>query len=339
MTAARAKISKERGRMRGLGIANFLECVGGSWHESSSIRFTEDRRIHLVVATQSHGQGHETSFPQVVADRLGVPYDLIDLCQGDSADLPKAGFATVGSRSMIMVGSALSNTCRMIIEKGRRAAAEYLETAEADIEYAEGIFHVAGTDRSVDLFDLAKHMRSIANGSPDCRETLDSEGEYIAPDMHFPNGCHICEIEIDPQTGKIEVDRYVAVDDVGTIINPPIVHGQVHGGVCQGLGQVLMEHCQYGADGQFLTASFMDYAMPRASDLPSFSTEFHPVPSPKNPIGAKGSGECGVTGSLPALTNAISDALLRASVATDLDMPFTAEKVWRALRAAASVPK
>jgi carbon-monoxide dehydrogenase large subunit len=164
--------------------------------------------------------------------------------------------------------------------------------------------------------------------------SLDSEGEYIAPDMHFPNGCHVCEIEIDPQTGRISVDRYVAVDDVGTIVNPPIVHGQVHGGVCQGLGQVLMEHCQYSEDGQFLTGSFMDYAMPRAVDLPSIETEFHPVPSPKNPLGVKGSGECGVTGSLPALTNAIHDAMARVGIRADLNMPFTSEKIWRALRAA-----
>src|SRR5262249_55821900 len=148
-----------------------------------------------------------------------------------------------------------------------------------------------------------------ANAVPSGATTLDSEGDYIAPDMHFPNGCHVCEIELDPETGKVVVERYMAVDDVGTIINPLIVHGQVHVGVCQGLGQVLMEHCRYGEDGQFLTASFMDYAMPRAVDLPSIHTEFHPVPSPKNPLGVKGSGECGVTGSLPALTNAIADAL------------------------------
>ena len=152
--------------------------------------------------------------------------------------------------------------------------------------------------------------------------------------MHFPNGCHICEVDIDPNTGKIAVDRYVAVDDVGTIVNPPIVHGQVHGGVCQGMGQVLMEHCQYSEDGQFLTGSFMDYAMPRAADVPSMDTAFHPVPSPKNPLGVKGSGECGVTGSLPAVTNAIMDALTRAGVKADIDMPFTPEKVWQALREA-----
>jgi carbon-monoxide dehydrogenase large subunit len=247
--------------------------------------------------------------------------------------LPKQGYATIGSRSMIMAGSALSNTCDIVIEKGRKAASHYLEAAEADIEFSRGAFWVAGTDRSVELLELAKHVR-LDMKTPQSADDLDSEGEYIAPDMHFPNGCHVCEVDIDPGTGKVYVDRYVAVDDVGTIVNPPIVHGQVQGGVCQGLGQVLMEHCQYSKDGQFLTGSFMDYAMPRAADLPSIDTFFHPVPSPKNPLGVKGSGECGVTGSLPAVANAIIDALTRAGVKADIDMPFTPEKVWRALRKA-----
>jgi len=330
---ARAKASAKRGLIRGQGIANFLECVGGSWHESSHIRFTQDGRVLLVVATQSHGQGHETSFPQVVADRLGVPYDSIELRQGDSADLPAEGFATIGSRSMIMAGSALANTCSIIIEKGRKAAARQLEADEGDIEFSRGTFRVAGTDQAIGLFELAQQVALSSDGLP--FTSLDSEGDYIAPDMHFPNGCHVCEIEMDPETGTIVVERYTAVDDVGTIINPPIVHGQVHGGVCQGLGQVFMEHCQYSDDGQFLTGSFMDYAMPRADSIPSIATEFHPVPSPKNPLGVKGSGECGVTGSLPAFMNAVADALARAGASPEIDMPVTPEKVWRALRAAA----
>jgi len=325
----RAALSAKRGLIRGQGIANFLECVGGSWHEGSHIRFTEEGRVLLVVATQSHGQGHETSFPQVVADRLGVPYEAIELRQGDSSDLPAAGFATVGSRSMIMAGSALANTCGIIVEKGRKAAAQHLEADEGDIEFSGGAFRVAGTDRAISLLDLARQVALSSDGLPFA--SLDSEGDYIAPDMHFPNGCHVCEIEMDPETGMIVVDRYVAVDDVGTIINPPIVHGQVHGGVCQGLGQVFMEHCQYGDDGQFLTGSFMDYAMPRADSIPSITTEFHPVPSPKNPLGVKGSGECGVTGSLPALMNAVADALVRAGASPEIDMPVTPEKIWRAL--------
>ena len=327
---ARARASAKRGRIRGQGIATFLECVGGSWHEGSHIRFAADGRVLLVVATQSHGQGHETSFPQVVAERLGLPYEAIELRQGDSADLPAAGFATVGSRSMIMAGSALANTCDIVIDKGRQAAAHYLESDVRDIEFARGTFRVAGTDREIGLLDLARQVARAADGLPFA--SLDSEGDYIAPDMHFPNGCHVCEIEVDPQTGLIVVERYIAVDDVGTIVNPPIVHGQVHGGVCQGLGQVFMEHCQYSDDGQFLTGSFMDYAMPRADNIPAITTEFHPVPSPKNPLGVKGSGECGVTGSLPALMNAVADALSRAGASPEIDMPVTPEKVWRAFQ-------
>jgi carbon-monoxide dehydrogenase large subunit len=233
---------------------------------------------------------------------------------------------------MIMGGSALARTCEMIIDKGRKAASHDLEVGEADLEYVSGRFRVVGTDRSVGLLELAEKMRLQPARFGDSGETLDTEGEYIAPDMHFPNGCHLCEVVIDPQTGKVKVDSYVAVDDVGTVVNPPIVHGQVHGGVAQGLGQVLMEHCRYDGEGQFLTATFMDYAMPRAHDLPSIKTDFHPVPSPKNPLGVKGSGECGVTGSLPAITNAIADALVRAGAPSDVDMPCTPEKIWRALQ-------
>lgn len=330
--ASRARADRKRGLIRGLGIANFLECVGGSWQESSQIRFADDGRVLLYVATQSHGQGHETSFPQVVAERLGIPYDQIELRQGDSRELPAQGFASVGSRSMIMAGSALSRTCDLIIDKGRKAAAHHLEVAESDLEFAAGHFRVVGTDRSIGLLDLARLVRDQPGAVAGVAETFDSEGEYIAPDMHFPNGCHVCEIVLDPDTGKIKVERYVAVDDVGTVVNPAIVHGQVHGGVAQGLGQVLMEHCQYDVEGQFLTATFMDYAMPRAIDLPSIQAEFHPVPSPKNPLGVKGSGECGVTGSLPALNNAIADALARAGAHTHVEMPCTPERIWRALQ-------
>ena len=335
--AGRREASACAGRIRGQGISCFLECVGGAHHEGSHIRFTEDGRVLLVVATQSQGQSHETTFPQVVADRLGIPYDRIELRQGDSADKP-AGFATVGSRSMIMAGSALANTCDIVVQKGRKLAAHLLEAAESDIEFSAGSFRVVGTDRLIPLLDLAARLQMVKGLPEELPGTLDSTGDYTAPDMHFPNGCHICEIEIDPGTGQVSVDRYVAVDDVGTMVNPRIVHGQVQGGVAQGLGQVLMEHCRYDRDGQFLTASFMDYAMPRASDVPSLTTEFHPVPSPKNPLGVKGAGECGVTGSLPALMNAVADALASVGASPLIDMPVTPEKVWSALQVAQAVP-
>jgi aerobic carbon-monoxide dehydrogenase large subunit len=328
---ARAAASKAKGFLRGRGLSIFLECVGASPYEAADIRFSDDGRVRLVVATQSQGQGHETSFPQVVAERLGIPYDLVEIAQGDSDDVPE-GFATVGSRSMIMAGSALANTCDIIIEKGRHAAAHLLETAEADIEFSRGEFRVVGTDRAVNLIDLARRVKTLPSRPDGVAETLDSTGDYTAPDMHFPNGCHVCEIEVDPATGTVKIDRYVSVDDVGTVINPMIVHGQVHGGIAQGVGQALMEHCRYDDDGQMLTGTFMDYAMPHAVDLPRIQAEFHPVPSPKNPLGVKGAGECGVTGSLAAVMNAIADVLAQVEAPTELNMPATTEKVWRALQ-------
>jgi len=328
----RAKASRARGLLRGRGIATFLECVGSFPYEEADIRFTGDGRILLVLASQSQGQGHETSFPQVICERLGVPYDCVTIAEGDSADVPE-GFATVGSRSMIMVGSALSGACDEIIDKGTRAAAHLLEVADADVEFADGTFRVVGTDRTIGLLDLARRLPAMTDRPESLPERLDATGKYRAPDMHFPNGCHICELEIDPDTGKVEIERYVAVDDVGIVINSMIVHGQVHGGIAQGTGQVLMEHCRYDDEGQLLTGSFMDYAMPRAIDLPPIATDFHPVPSPKNPLGVKGAGECGVTGSLPAVMNAVADALAQVGASTRITLPATPEKIWRALRA------
>ena len=328
---ARAAASNANGLLRGRGLSTFMECVGAGPYEATDIRFTDDGRVLLVVATQSQGQGHETSFPQVVAERLGITYDLVELMQGDSDDAPE-GFATVSSRSMIMAGSALARTCDIIIEKGRNAAAHFLEAAELDLEFSRGEFRVVGTDRALGLIELAGRVKSVQVRPEGMAETLDSTGDYTAPDMHFPNGCHICEIEIDPDTGSVRIDRYVAVDDVGTVINPMIVHGQVHGGIAQGLGQVLMEHCRYDDEGQMLTGTFMDYAMPRATDVPWIEAEFHPVPSPKNPLGVKGAGECGVTGSLATVMNAIADVLSQVGAPTEIDMPATTEKVWRALQ-------
>ena len=304
--SARAKASKKRGLIRGLGVANFLECVGGSWQESSFIRFTDDRRILLVVATQSHGQGHETSFPQVVADRLGVPYDVIELRQGDSADLPTAG---------------LRDHRLSLHDHGRIGAVEHVRnrhregpqgglalSGSSGGRYRVSRWHLPGSGYR----PLHRFVRSRQTRPPRCEQRATGRrgtglrrANILRPTCTSPTVVTSVRSTSIRNTGKITVDRYVAVDDVGTIVNPPIVHGQVHGGVCQGMGQVLMEHCQYSEDGQFLTGSFMDYAMPRAADVPSMDTAFHPVPSPKNPLGVKGSGECGVTGSLPAVTNAI----------------------------------
>ncbi len=328
---ARRVASEAAGKIRGRGVASYLECIGGFPHEGAKIEFTEDGRIDLIVASQSQGQGHETSFVQVIAERLGISPDDVNYRQGDS-DIAPLGIATIASRSMTMAGSAIALTCDAVIERGKAAAAHLMEASVEDIEFAAGVFRVAGTDREIGLLELARRVRTVtADGVPD---SLDSEEEFDAPEQYFPNGCHICEIEIDPDTGVVVVERYIAVDDCGVVINPPIVHGQVHGGVAQGLGQALMEQIVYDRQtGQLLTASFMDYTMPRAKDQPELVVDVHEVPSPANPLGVKGVGEAGIVGALPAVMNAIADALATRGKAIDFDMPATSEKVWRALNA------
>jgi carbon-monoxide dehydrogenase large subunit len=326
----RRAASAASGKVRGRGLACYLENVGGFAHEGAKVRFNAAGGVDVVVAAQSQGQGHETSFVQVVAERLGLPFEAVTLHQGDSDDAPR-GIASIASRSMIMAGSAMANTCDAVIEKGKRAAAHLFETAVTDVEFSGGTFRVAGTDRAIALIDLAARIAALADHPSDVPERLDSAEEYSAPDQFFPNGCHICELEIDPETGAITVDRYAAVDDVGIVVNPMIVHGQVHGGVAQGLGQVLLESIVYDDQAQLLTGSFMDYAMPRATDQPALAVDFHEVPCLTNPLGVKGVGEAGMVGALPAVMNAIADALATRGKRLDFDMPATPEKLWRAL--------
>jgi carbon-monoxide dehydrogenase large subunit len=330
--AARAKTSAANGRIRGRGMAFFIESVGGIPFEGAHIRFAPDGTVLVVLATQSQGQGHETSFSQIVVDRLGVPFDTIQVCQGDSADIPR-GMGSFASRSMIMAGSAIKVTCDLVIEKGRRLAAHLLEVAEHDIEFAGGLFRAKGTDLAIGICELAARVRGLESLPHGLPPSLDSSGEFMVKDFHFPNGCHVCEIEIDPETGLIALARYAAVADYGVIVNPMIVTGQLHGGVAQGLGQALFEHCIYDPSGQLVTGSFLDYPLPRAADFPEPLVLFHEVPSTQNPLGVKGCGEAGVTGSIPAIANAVADALHRAGRHAEIDMPFTAEKVWRALHA------
>jgi carbon-monoxide dehydrogenase large subunit len=327
----RARVSAANGRIRGRGLSCFVECVGAYPFEGADIRFEADGSVTVVTATQSSGQGHETSFAQLAAERLGIPFDRVRIKENDSSDLPK-GLASVGSRSMIMAGSAIAIAGAAGIAQGRSLASHVLEVSKADLEFRDGSFCVRGTDISIGLLDLAVRVRSLRNLPPEIPTTLDSTGEFTAPGLHHPNGSHVCEVEIDPQTGKVDVVAYCAVDDVGTIINPLIVHGQIHGGVAQGIGQVLLERIAYDDDGQLITGSLMDYGLPRAADLPALNVDFHPTPSTKNPIGVKGSGECGVTGSIPAVLNAVNDALARAGGATAISLPVTAEKIWRSLR-------
>jgi carbon-monoxide dehydrogenase large subunit len=322
--------SEANGKLRGIGISCFVETAGGFLSEGAKIGFAADGTVEARLAVQSNGQGHVTSFAQVVSDLLEVPFEDVRIIEGDSFETPTTGFASVASRSMALASGAISLTVDAIIEKGRKLAGHVLEAAEADIEYAEGSFKVVGTDRAIGIFDLAEKARSLGDLPEGVPDSLDSAENFTSPEQTYPNGCHICEVEIDPETGVVDVLNYIAVDDCGTVINPMIVHGQVHGGVAQGLGQVLGEHAIYDEDGQLLAGSFMDYMMPRADDMPDMKLGFHSVKCTTNPVGAKGAGEAGTTGALAAGMNAIIDALATRGI-TEMDMPANPPKVWAAL--------
>jgi len=313
------------GRLRGIGIANPIEIAGGPpgrpMPEFARIEMAADGRVTLRVGSMDTGQGHATVFRQMLSQSLGTEPQAIDVVMGDTDRVAK-GMGTFGSRTMLAAGTAIASGVDEVVETARPHAAEMLEAAAQDLEYSEGRFSVVGTDRAVSLSDVAATM-------PD---GLQAEAFVPAGDATFPNGCHICEVEIDPDTGAVSVERYLIVDDVGTVINPLLMKGQIHGGVAQGLSQALFERIVYDQEsGQLLTASFMDYAMPRADDLPSMDVESHPVPTPTNPLGAKGAGEAGTVGSLAAVISAVSDALAPLGI-DHIDMPATSERVWRAIR-------
>ena len=333
----RRQESLAAGRLRGRGLACYLEVTAPPRNEMGGIRFEENGRVTLITGTLDYGQGHGTAFGQVVAERLGIPIDLIDLVQGDSDQL-LAGGGTGGSRSIMASGKALVEASRDVIEQGRALAAHHFETALDDIAFSiseagNGVFRIKGTDREVTLLDLAGLMADPAARPDGLEAGLDVALVAEAPPSAFPNGCHIAEVEIDPETGAVSLERYIALDDFGTLVNPMLAEGQVHGGVVQGIGQALLERTVYDESGQLLTGSFMDYALPRADDLPGIEVGFHPVPATSNPLGVKGCGEAGVTGALPAVMNAVSDALASAG-AKPVDMPATPERIWRALNAA-----
>lgn len=325
--AVRRKDAASRGRLHGLGVAYYLEATMGAPSEHAETRFADDGRVDVLVGTQSTGQGHETAYVQLTAEQLGVPPKRIRVRQGDS-DLIPTGGGTGGARSLYSEGQAILATAATVVRKGRAAAAERLEAGEEDLEFRDGGFEVAGTDRRVGLLDLAADLRAWGG------ETLDSAEVAEVGTHTFPNGCHVAEVEVDPQTGATSIVRYVVCDDMGRTLNPTIVRGQVQGGVAQGVGQALLEEAVYDPTfGQLLTGSFMDYALPRAGDLPSIEVEFVEVPCTTNPLGVKGAGEAGAVGSPPAVMNALLDALAQKGVSR-LDMPATPETVWRALAAA-----
>ena len=329
----RRAASAAKGKKRGIGMAYYLEATGGSPSERAEIRFADDGFVDVFVGTQSTGQGHETAYVMLTADQLGIDGDKIRIRQGDTDSIPTGG-GTGGARSLYSEGQAILVTAASVIEKGKQAASEALEASVADIEFTAGRFAVVGTDRGMDIISLASAQRARAlRGEP---ATLLDAAEVAKIDNHtFPNGCHMAEVEIDPDTGMIDVKRYIVCDDVGKAVNPMIVRGQVHGGVAQGYGQAVLERTSYdAASGQLLSGSFMDYALPRASDLPDIEVELVEVPCLSNPLGVKGAGEAGAVGSPPAMMNAIVDALSSAGV-TAMDMPATPEKIWRALQLAA----
>ena len=328
----RRRQSEANGRLRGRGLACYLEVTAPSNPEMGGIRFEPDGRVTIATGTLDYGQGHASPFAQVLAQHLDVPFELIDLVQGDSDQL-LAGGGTGGSRSIMASGKAIVEAAAEVIDKGRQLAGHFLEAAAADIQFEAGKYRIAGTDRAIPLLELAARVRQTTDLPPDLPESLDTALVAEGPPSAFPNGCHIAEVEIDPETGAIELKRYTALDDFGTLVNPMLVEGQVHGGVAQGIGQALLEQAVYDASGQLLTGSFMDYALPRADDVPPIAVGFHPVPATTNPLGVKGCGEAGVTGALPAVMNAVLDALAAHGI-THLDMPATPEKIWSALHRA-----
>ena len=329
---SRRAAAARRGKRRGIGLSYYLEATGGAPTERAEIRFAEDGFVDVYVGTQSTGQGHETAYVQLTVDRLGVPGEMVRVKQGDTDTIPTGG-GTGGARSLYSEGQAIALTAATVIERGRRAASEALEAAMVDIEFEAGRFAVAGTDRGIDIMTLASTQRARAAKGEDVT-TLDA-AEVAKIDAHtFPNGCHIAEVEVDPETGIVEIVRYSVTDDVGKAVNPMIVRGQVHGGVAQGFGQAVLERTSYDpSSGQLLSGSFMDYALPRASDLPDIEVDLIEVPCGTNPLGVKGAGEAGAVGSPPAVMNAIVDAL-RAVGVTHLDMPATPETVWKAMHLA-----
>jgi carbon-monoxide dehydrogenase large subunit len=344
--AARAAQSKARGRLRGLGYASYIEACGlapsniagalgarAGLFEAGEVRVHPTGSVTVFTGSHSHGQGHETTFAQIVAARLGIPVEQVDVVHGDTGRIP-FGMGTYGSRSLAVGGTAIMKAVDKIVAKGRKIAAHLLEAAEADIEFRDGKFAVAGTDRSKTFGEVALTAYVPHNYPLDKLEPgLDETAFYDPTNFTYPAGTHICEVEVDPDTGVVQVMGFAACDDFGNIVNPMIVEGQVHGGLAQGLGQALMEQCVYDRQtGQLLTGSMMDYALPRADDLPSFVVDTRVTPCTHNPLGAKGCGEAGAIGAPAALMNAVMDALAPAGV-RHLDMPASPHRVWQALRA------
>jgi carbon-monoxide dehydrogenase large subunit len=342
--AKRRQDAKGRGKLRGIGLSSYIEACGlapsnvagiigarAGLFEAAEVRMHPTGSVTVFTGSHAHGQGHETAFAQIVADKLGVPIESVDVVHGDTDRVP-FGMGTYGSRSLAVGGSAIAKAIDKIVEKAKKIAAHTLEAAEADIEFEAGTFKVAGTDKSVGIGDIALSAYVPHNYPLDKLEPgLDESAFYDPANFTFPAGCHICEVEVDPETGVTHIVNWTAVDDFGKVVNPMIVEGQVHGGIAHGIGQALLEQCVYDEDtGQLLTGSFTDYCMPRADNFPDFQVGLQETPCPHNPLGVKGCGEAGAIAAPAALINAITDAL----GVDHIDMPATSEKVWHAIRAA-----
>ena len=324
--AGRKAESKARGKLRGMGIGDYLEVTAPPMNEMGGIRFEPNGDVSIITGTLDYGQGHWSAFAQVLTTKLGIPFRKIKLIQGDS-DLLIAGGGTGGSKSIMASGAAIIEASDKVIDKGKQIAGVALEAAAADIEFQAGRFTIVGTDRGIGIMELAERLRGgmkLPEGVP---ATLDVSHVHEAAPSAYPNGTHVAEVEINPDTGVVEVVKYTMVGDFGTVINPLLVEGQSHGGVVQGIGQAIFEHVVYSEEGQPLTGSFTDYALPRAADTPFFKIDYHSVPAKTNVLGAKGCGEAGCAGSLPSVMNAIVDAL----GGKHINMPATPERVWEAL--------
>jgi carbon-monoxide dehydrogenase large subunit len=335
--AKRKRESKKAGKLRGLGVACYVETTAAMTQEQGGVRFNDDGTVTIITGTLDYGQGHASAFAQVLTQKLGIPFDKINLMQGDSDELVHGG-GTGGSRSVTMSGTAIMQASDIVIDNGKKLAAHILEASAGDIEFEKGNFVIAGTDRAINIMALAEKLRSGIVLSEDMPKTLDVTHVTDAVPGTYPNGVHVVEVEIDPDTGLTRVAKYDAVNDFGTVINPLLVEGQVQGGIVQGLGQVLLEGAVYDAEGQLVTGSFMDYAMPRAHDASMITVTNRPVPTKTNPLGSKGCGEAGTSGGLPAVANAVIDALSEYGI-RHLEMPMTASKIWEAIEHAKAKQK
>jgi carbon-monoxide dehydrogenase large subunit len=327
---ARKAEAAARGKLRGLGLGYYIEKCGGDEPETAELKFVENDAgdgLEIRIGSVSNGQGHETAFAQVISGTLGIDAERIRLVQGDS-DVTPPGM-TGGSRALPVGGVAMLLASRAIIDNGKKVAAKAMEAAAADIEFDDGIFQVAGTDKYMDLFEVARAARDPANLEEGMEPGLDERHERNPEAATFPNGCHVVEVEVDPETGDLSIERYTVVDDFGAVINPVLLAGQVHGGIAQGVGQALLENVVWDADGQLVSGSYMDYAMPRADDLPPVDFTTHNVRCTTNPLGIKGAGEAGAIGAPPAVISAVCDALGVAHI----DMPATPQKIWAAAQA------